>query len=95
MLGHAALGVVARRARRDEELPVGGLQEEQFARGLCQHARQVGPSNHQWPKSSESYGEQINAGRRSAFVAASAVSRTRPTKWVACSPAFSPASLGS
>ena len=42
VLGHPALGVVAGGAGGDQELPVGGLQQHQLARGLGEHALEVG-----------------------------------------------------
>src|SRR5213596_1768755 len=39
--GHAPLGVVARGARRDQELPVGRLEQQELARRLREHAGEV------------------------------------------------------
>src|SRR6059036_3733208 len=41
VLGHAPLGVVARGARRDQELPVGRLEQQELARRLREHAGEV------------------------------------------------------
>src|SRR5881409_4224310 len=38
VLGDAPLGVVGRSARRDQELPVGGLEQQELARRLREHA---------------------------------------------------------
>src|SRR5262249_38054782 len=44
VLGDATLGVVRRGPGGDQELPVGGLEEEELSGGLRDHATQLGPA---------------------------------------------------
>jgi hypothetical protein len=44
MLGDATLGIVRRGPGGDQELPVRGLEQQELARGLRDHATQLGPA---------------------------------------------------